>query len=527
LVLFLAGENREAILEQLLMKKNILLALFFIFVLGFVLRVLYLPQLALTFGYDQARDAYVSQQILSGDIKILGPPASTPGLYHGVFYYYLLAPGYWIGNGSPIIAAYWIALFNAATVFIVFCLTYLLTKKSFPALLAAFLFAISFEATQYATWLSNPTIGVWTVPLIYLGLWAWIKEKKKWGVIVTALGLGLSIQAEIFLVYHIVPVVLWLWISRKKLQKKQIITFLLFLFTSLSTMILAEVKFGFKSLSGLKQLALTETSLAYVKSLGDYLVLYLNQIGRIFAFNSYPGNIGYGGAFVLVLIVLALIQLKKTREISWGPFLASWLLSHLTVVAVGGTSTPFLMVGIGPAVSIIIAIFLYNWWKKGYKFVTVFILLILIFGNLSMITRENPQGSTLFAIQKDMLLSKQLKAIDYTYEEAEGEPFSVNSLTSPLWINTVWTYLYKWYGLSEYGYLPEWHGRDQVGQLDSLPPTKEATELYYLVLEPMGGIPQRYLPETIAEEDIVSTLIDEKYFGELRVQKRIKGDTNE
>jgi hypothetical protein len=521
-------EKDKAILEQLLMKKNILLALFFIFVLGFALRTLYLPHLALTFLYDQARDVYIIQQILSGDIKILGPPTSTPGLYHGVFYYYLLAPSYWIGNGSPIIAAYWIALFNAATVFIVFYLTYLLTKKGFPALLAAFLFAISFEATQYATWLSNPTIGVWTVPLIYLGLWAWIKEKKKWGVIVTALGLGLSIQAEIFLVYHIVPVVLWLWVSRKKLQRKQVITFLLFLFASLSTMILAEVKFGFKSLSGLKQLALAqEASLAYVKSLGDYLVLYLNQIGRIFALNSYPGNIGYGSVFVLVLVVLALIQLKKSREISWGPFLASWLLSHLTVVTVGGTSTPFLMVGIGPAVSIIMAIFLYNWWKKGYKFVTVFILLILIFGNLGMIAGENPKGSTLFAIQKDMLLSKQLKAIDYTYEEAEGEPFSVNSLTSPLWINTVWAYLYKWYGLSEYGYLPEWHGRDQVGQLGSLPPTKETTELYYLILEPMEGIPQRYLPEAIAEEDIVSTLIDEKYFGELRVQKRTKRDVNE
>lgn len=510
------------------MKKKNFLLVFLFFVLAYILRVLFLPKLTLTFGYDQARDAYISQQILSGDIKILGPPASTPGLYHGVFYYYFLAPGYWIGKGSPIVATYWVALFNAATVFIVFYLTYLLTKKKGAAYLSAFLFAISFEATQYATWLSNPTIGVWTVPLIYLGLWAWVKEKKRWGPIVAALGLGLSIQAEIFLLYHVAPLLIWTWIARKKIKKNEIFKFVGVLVVTLSSMILAEVKFGFKSLSGISQLALAqETSLAYAKSLGDYLILYLNQIGRIFAFNSYPGNIGYGGAFVIALIVLGLCQLKKSRGISGGPFLASWLLSHATVVTVGGTSTPFLMVGIGPAVSIIMAIFLYNLWEKRYKLVAVLVLLILIFGNLGMIARENSRGSTLFAIQKDMLLSKQLKAIDYTYEEAGGEPFSVNSLTSPLWINIVWTYLYKWYGLSEYGYLPEWHGRDQVGLLDSLPPTEETTELYYLILEPMGGIPQRYLSETIAEEDSVSTLIDEKYFGELRVQKRIKGSTNE
>jgi len=150
------------------MKKINYIFLLGIFILTFVLRVLYLPKNSLTFGYDQARDAIVSQQILKGDLKIQGPPASTPGLYHGVFYYYLLAPAYLIGHGSPVIVAYWIAFLNSLTVFIVFYLGYLLTKKTWVGFSASFLFAISFEATQYATWLSNPTIGIWTVPLIYL-----------------------------------------------------------------------------------------------------------------------------------------------------------------------------------------------------------------------------------------------------------------------------------------------------------------------------------------------------------------------
>ena len=101
------------------MKKIYLVILFIIFGIAYFLRVMYLPKNILTFGYDQARGAVISQQILKGDIKIQGPPASTPGLYHGVFYYYLLAPAYAFGN-NPINAAYWIAFLNALTVFIVF-----------------------------------------------------------------------------------------------------------------------------------------------------------------------------------------------------------------------------------------------------------------------------------------------------------------------------------------------------------------------------------------------------------------------
>src|SRR3990167_8497982 len=102
------------------MKKIHLLLVFFIFILAYFLRVVFLSKNSLTFGYDQARDAVISQQILKGDIKIQGPPASTPGLYHGALYYYVLAPGYLLGHASPIVAAYWMAFLNALTVFVVF-----------------------------------------------------------------------------------------------------------------------------------------------------------------------------------------------------------------------------------------------------------------------------------------------------------------------------------------------------------------------------------------------------------------------
>lgn len=501
-----------------MLKKTLTLFLL-IFLLGYILRVVFLKDLALTFGYDQARDALVAQQILSGDLKILGPPSSTPGLYHGVFYYYVLALGYLLGNGSPLIAAYWIAFLSLLTIAIVAYLTWLLTKRMGAAILAAFLSAISFEASQYAVWMSNPTIGIWTVPLIYLGLWIWIKERKWWGPLLTGLGLGLSIQAEVFLLYHAAPVLIWLASARQNLAKKEFVNFGVILALSLLTMLVAEVKFGFRSLSGVSQLLINQDPFLGSRSLGDFLLLYLNQLGKVFAFSTYPGNVGYGGAFVLGLIIYYLIR-WAARGISWQPFLATWLFSHIFVVSVGGTSTPFLLVGIGPAVSILLGIFVCDAWLAKNKIFAVSVFLVLLFGNISMILRENPKGQTIFSIQKEMTLARQLPAIDYTYQSAKGVPFSIRTLTSPLDINIVWAYLYNWYGYSKYRYLPEWLGPDQIGQLIALTNSKPETKLHYFIVEPLEGIKRDFFDSAQGEQNSLSRLVEEKEFAYIKVQKR-------
>lgn len=514
------------------MNKKLIFLLFAIFIFAYAIRVLYVPRLAITFGYDQARDAFTAQEILSGDIKILGPPASTPGLFHGVFYYYFLAPAYLIGNGSPMVAVYWASFFNALGVFIIFALIYLLTKKKKSALLGALLFAVSFEAAQYAAWLSNPTLGVWTVPLVYLGLWLWISKptflaKRDWvGPFVCALGLGLSIQAEIFLIYHMVPVLLWLYLARKNISFSQITKFTLFLSILLSSMVLVEVKFGFKSLGGIVGLIKTQDATLNLKSFGDFVSLYLNQMGRVFSNTLFPFNVGYAGfaGFLMLYWGLRLWKDRGGKILSWEPFLASYILSHLSVVSVGGVSTPFLTVGIGSGIVAFCAIVVTKIWAKN-RSLALFLLFLIIISNLFTHLQEAKKGQIIFAIQKDMLLAKELAAVDYTYSQAQGEEFSINTLTSPLWVNTTWSYLYNWYGKGKYGYIPQYHGRDQVGRLgNNLPETKDGTTLYFLILEPMPGIPGRYLPEAVGLEDTYSVLLEEKEFGEIRVQKRVRKD---
>src|SRR3990172_9177678 len=158
------------------------LQLFLIFLLALSLRWLFLPKAAITFGYDQARDAYIAGEIINGDFKILGPSVSgVPGLYHGVLYYYVIAPFYLIGQGNPLFAAYGLSLINSLGVFIIFYFTYLITRKIAPSLLTALIYAVSYEVIQYSTWLSNPSIALIFVPLFYVGLYKWLKDNSSIG----------------------------------------------------------------------------------------------------------------------------------------------------------------------------------------------------------------------------------------------------------------------------------------------------------------------------------------------------------
>ncbi len=152
-------------LNQTLAKySNWFLGLFFIIAL--VLRWLYLPQNAISFAYDQARDAFTVQEMLHGHLKILGPPVSgVPGLFHGVLYYYVIAPAYFLGRGNPVVVAYFLSFVSSLVIFAVYFLTKLITKEKIPALVASAVFAFSFEASQYANLMTNASMGVWFIPV--------------------------------------------------------------------------------------------------------------------------------------------------------------------------------------------------------------------------------------------------------------------------------------------------------------------------------------------------------------------------
>ncbi len=493
-----------------------LFIVFGIFVIAYILRILFLKDNALSFTFDQARDAFVIQNILRGDLKILGPSVSgVPGLYHGVLYYYLIAPAYYFGHGDPIVVAYFLSFLSSLGVFTVFYFTYLLTKKYTPAVISAAVFAFSFEATQYSNLLTNASMGVWFVPIIYIGLYLWTHRSSRWSPLITGLFFGLSVQSEIALFYHIVPIIIWLTFFRKKLEMKQIVAFLLSFIVAVSTMILAEFKFGFSGISGIIYLLTSRDGIVQTKQFSDYLITAINQTGKTFAYTIFPSNVVFGGllGFIMVTIVL-------WNKSFWGKFLSSYIFAYLIALPFGGWNMKHILVGTAPAISVLVGIFIWNYTSKS-KILMCLILLIVFGTNLLKIVQVNRQGQVLF-LPSDMSLSSELKVISYTYDNSNSKPFSISTLTNPLFVNVVWSYLYNQYGVKKYGYLPYWVGQDQIGQLGNnlLPPSKN-TNNHFFIIEPTTGIPELWINYAKGDQESISTLVEQKDFGSLQVQKRI------
>ena len=135
------------------MKKN--KTIIAIFILAVAVRFLWF-QNSTYFGFDEARDAFISQAIYkNGDFKLIGPPANAPGLNHGVLHWYILGILYTIGGGSPFFVSAVFRILNAAgAIVLYFIASKLFNKKT--GLLAALLFAFSFEETQYAMYSATP-----------------------------------------------------------------------------------------------------------------------------------------------------------------------------------------------------------------------------------------------------------------------------------------------------------------------------------------------------------------------------------
>lgn len=503
------------------MAKLSLVLILLIFVLGLFLRLFYLPQGAITFGYDQARDAFNAESILQGDLKIQGPPASTPGLFHGALYYYLLAPAYSIGEGSPYYAVIWLSIINLLTIVPIFLLGKMLFNKQ-VGIIASFLFAISLDAVQYANWASNPAPAVLTQAIFYLGLSYFLfTPKKRLGALLAGLGIGLSVQFEVFLGYLFVPLFIALWSFKAKIKLNELLIFSLAFFITTSSMILSYFKFGLTFIEGFKSLYAVggDPANAWIY-FAPTLLLYLNRFAEYFYRAVLPFNITVAGLFGMLLIYLSLKKFKNEENLRKGLiFLLIMLFSHAFLIPFGGNSTPFINVGLQAVIFILVAQFIFYFYKTQKVLISLLSLLI-VFSSLNANFKYNIEGQTIFAIQRGLTLKNEIEAVNYTYQSAGKEPFSINTVTSPLWINSVWAYLYNWHGKNTFGYLPSFRGRDQTGYLGELPQTKEKTAIFYLIIEPTRGIPLQFVEETISYEDSFSKVIEEKNFGGIVIQKR-------
>ena len=507
-----------------LLNNRIFQILIFIFLAALALRFLYFPG-NIYFGYDQARDAFISKELLQGHLKIAGPTTSIPGLNHGALFYYLFAPIYFISQYDPTGLSIFLRIYNALGIFLIFLIGKNLFNEqgssiaNWLGVVAAFLFAFSYEQTQYALFMTHPALAVISVLTFYLGLTILLFKKKAYGLPLAILGLGLSFQFHFLLAYLGLVLIFNLgifWRRIPKLNLKVLLISGLCLLFTLSTFIVAEIKFGF---SGFK---------TFVNSSSSY------SVGE----SAPPG--GFDGAFIaakryvednvfylpqlspillLIFFLGAIYFARKKEDRDQIIFLLIWFIIGLFSYFVSSTELYFYGVGTSISLLVLSAFFIVRIYKR-FKIAAILLIIIFLVSNIYLIMKNNQLGpNKQINVQVGMLLDDEKKAIDYIYQKADGQPFAVNAFSMPIFINTTWAYLFENYGQKKYGYLPVWGGAAASGYEGNLVVNNARTTLpekRFLIIEPIRGIEDKQ-KDFMIEEGYFADIIESEKFGAITV----------
>lgn len=474
----------------------------------------------LTFGFDQARDAYEAYAIWHNhNFKILGPSSDIQGVHHGVLWYYLLVLPYAIGSGNPEVVAAIFFILSSFTIPLCGYLTYKLFRNFHVALLASVLYSSSPLFQVFTRWLSNPLIALYLVPFLLFFLWKYTyKKKNKYTIGLAGLFFGLLIQADFAFGLFLITLPIYWFIYKIKLKLQDFALFGAGILVGISSYILAEIRFNGKAILAIMHFF--NSGLNSPRPLTETILLIVERVNELLSVSILPFS--YAILFFIILVSVFLLKgLKNKYDKNAIILLAIWMSTFFVfyLFKSGFLHSGFMF---GPFLMPIIIIWSYLLINaiKNYKFLAL-ILTCIFLGQfytsyLWLKTEYNP-----LSVQYGISLDLEKEIIGYTYEQSKGERFIIITITNPLHINTMWAYLYEMYGQKKYGYLPYYGGRSQAGYLGNLPEQPFGTKYRYIIIEPTTGIPDYFIQQIISEENKTSDIIEEKKFGQFLVQKRM------
>ncbi len=484
----------------------------------------------LTFGFDQARDAYEAYAIWNNhNFKILGPSSDIQGVHHGVLWYYLLVLPYAIGSGNPEIVAAIFFIFSFLTIPLCAYLTYKLFRNFHLALLASVLYVASPLFQVLTRWLSNPLIGLYVVIFLLFFLWEYIDKQRKTsssGILsqdkyltgLIGLFFGFFIQADFAFGIFLITLPIYWFIYKIKFKLQDFVFFGVGFLLGISTYILAEIRFNGKVISAM--IHFLSSSLSSPRSSMEMILLIIERINELLSISILP--FPYAILFFIVLFGAFILKGSKNKHDKKAIiFLATWLATFILfyLFKSGFLKSGFMFVPFLLPITIIGSYLLIN-TATNFKLLAVLLICIFLGQFYTSYLWFKTEYSPL-SVQYGISLNLEKEIIRYTYDESKGERFIIITITNPLYINTMWAYLYEMYGQKKYGYLPYYGGRVQTGYLGNLPEQSSGTKYRYIIIEPTTGIPDYFVQQIISGENKVSDVVEEKKFGQFLVQRRI------
>ncbi|MFH1561169.1 MAG: glycosyltransferase family 39 protein, partial [Patescibacteria group bacterium] len=434
-------------------------------------------------------------------------------------------PLYLISGGNPLFVSVVFRLINALGIILIFYLAKNLFDSK-VAFLSALIFAFSFEQNQYAIYVCHPPLVIISHLILFTGAMILLKRKNKfWGLPLIAIGACSAVQFELLGISALVTAAVIVFLLKDQLKKVSVKSWILAVLSGLfflSTYLIGELKYGFRSIKSV--LALLNSGYQVVPDGESRTVLYLKRLLLLFADNLLP----FQGVLLILLTVLIigaiLFWSKKEKSLR---LILIWIASCLFLIPLGGYNAYYVNAGIASGV-IIAGAFVISKIIVKNKIFGLLVLMLILTSNLTRTIKQKDQSLIVdLKPQPYMKLADEKRLINYIYQYADGRNFTIRLINIPYRIQTVWSYLFNQYGQKVWGYLPLL----ETGLVDGFPgylpqPQSGTTCLRFLIQEPTRGISDGLRIQTEKEEDLFSKVIEQKEFGDFRLQVRQARDQN-
>lgn len=483
---------------------KIYILLFFIFILAFVVRIFLLHQ-NFFFGFEQGRDMQVTQDIIHlRKFTLIGPKTDIAGIFHGVWYYYLLSVFNLIGSGSPFVALSLLVILNSLTVIVIFFTTLEITSNNRISLLSSLLFAMSFNAIIYARWLSNVSPSIFFSALFFYFLIKYIKKEsnKYWILLITIYGFLFHFELLDGLYGGVLLLLLFIFVKFKLTLTKVATGMSIFTLINLPFIIFDVRHNG----------VLIKSVLGYLlkadhKETNGNIYVYVSGLYEEITRTLFPSS-----RFILLFFLLFIVggfiyfyyhHRKKVdvKILVTLVFSIVWSFPYIFLIKeypleqfYAGTLTP-IIIGV--------CYLIHNNSLLVKKTLLVVIPVCLLFNTLYIYKSLSTTTNIFYhSVQKTLHYKDQTDVMDYIFSYSHEE-FHYAAFTNPYYMQDSWHYLYNWYGNLKYKNMIE-KNKENKGK-----------KYVFLIIEPSTeGI---YLNKWLESFEKESTIISINKFGPIKV----------
>lgn len=498
-------------------KSQFLVGLLIIVAFGLILRII--PTIGNNFYFtmDIANEATKAREIIFLRLHpLVGQETSIEGFYHGPLWLYFISIGLRIFNFHPFGSLFMLFLLNAATTAI---LMRQIAKKVSPK--AAIVIGAStqffwpyYDTTRFA-FSPFPLVSIAILDILLLS------EALQGNITAFILAAVVSSLPSHFEVASLPPFIalflavgIWSYF-KKKLTIKHFLIGILALVLTHAARITSEILTGFDQLHAIQKHAAAESSFIS----GTQFQKFAGKIITIIQEGLFPESAAVSIIALIIISVFLFRQRKANSYIKTFYFLTLFLTLFTLFWFSSNTGWhPWHTIYI-PPLFFISTLLVISRLRKKYAVPLYFALMLfqvpVFVKNYAYNFRPTGDAS---------LLVNELAAVDWTYQESQGQGFYVYSYLPSVY-DYPYQYLYWWRGTQKYKFVP-----CEYTTFPGIPdffinnfqkyqqPQKPCENIRYLIIEPDENKSNQNL--WLAQVRKNTSLEKEVKFGTIRIEKR-------